>query len=44
MAAAQPADTNYTYFVTSPDGSTFLYASDYRTHLQNCEQLGIDGG
>ena len=25
-------------------GSTFLYASDYRTHLQNCEQLGIDGG
>ena len=44
LAAAQPADTDYTYFVTSPDGSTFLYASDYRTHLQNCEQLGINGG
>ena len=44
LAAAQPADTDYTYFVTSPDGSTFLYASDYRTHLQNCEQLGVNGG
>ena len=43
LAAAQPADTNYTYFVTSSDGATFLYASDYRTHLANCEQVGISG-
>ena len=44
LAAAQPADTNYTYFVTSSDGATFLYASDYRTHLANCEQVGITTG
>ncbi len=44
LAAAQPADTEYTYFVTSSDGSTFLYASDYRTHLANCEQVGITTG
>ena len=44
LAAAQPADTDYTYFVTSSDGATFLYASDYRTHLANCEQVGITTG
>ena len=39
-AALNPANTNYLYFVTGKDGTTY-FAATYEEHQANCEKAGI---
>lgn len=40
-AAANPAQSEYFFFVFSSDGSEYLFAKTYDEHKENCKKLGI---
>ena len=38
IAALNPADTSYLYFVLKPSAGEHVFSNEYRTHVQNAEE------